>query len=148
MDIKDIESEENKLEIGLRFRWLTDNKFKSAADLARQIGTSEQTLQNYFNGRTIPSGSVLAVIYHLGYNIIWLLTGRGEPVLSNGDINTSNSSGVKYATGVGKNTQIYHLNEDKTPYISNELEILKTENERLKSELKKAERIIELLEKK
>jgi transcriptional regulator with XRE-family HTH domain len=133
---------ENNKNIGARLKKFAKERFGTAANLAIALGMSPQQLDQYTSGKTKLSADKLKLLKDVGCDIEWLLNDKSE--INN---NFVKNSGSNYATGTGKHTQVYHISENKSDY-NIELEILKTENERLKSELKKAERIIELLEKK
>ncbi len=52
-------------------------------DFADRIGTSQSTVQTWEEGRSVPGGKLLEAIYRqFQINILWLLTGEGDPYIS------------------------------------------------------------------
>ena len=50
----------------------------SQKEFATLIGASFRTVQSYESGKSDPKGKVLEILYDLGIDINWLMTGNGE----------------------------------------------------------------------
>lgn len=49
------------------------------AELARRLGTTPQVVNNWKSGRTVSLDVLLRVVDHAHLNVVWLLTGEGNP---------------------------------------------------------------------
>jgi transcriptional regulator with XRE-family HTH domain len=136
--------DEDKIEIGLRFRNYAELYFKSSAHFARELGVSPQSLTNYYNGRNIPGGELLIKLLRLGCNIEWLLVGKGEPLITASVTQTK----TNYSAAVGENNGSISVNDSKTNSGSavDEVAKLGAENERLLKHIDRLEKYIERIE--
>lgn len=111
--------------IGQRIKFLTTSLNLSVRKFAQMLDVSETNIRNYIDKGTKPSSDVLEKIL-LQFplvNIAWLLTGRGEPLLSEpensttqtGDFNqagTNNKQTIKGNKGnvqTGNNSTMHNL---------------------------------------
>jgi transcriptional regulator with XRE-family HTH domain len=105
-------------EIGARLKEIrnkyADKRKLSAAEFGELLGESKYNIGNYERGiASVPNRTLLALL-NLGFNVNWLISGRGEPILSGGakypavaeerltykakvDINHEIESTIKYA---------------------------------------------------
>jgi transcriptional regulator with XRE-family HTH domain len=69
---------QSREQIGGRFKQLRASLGLSTARMAEAVGLRERkSWEGYEAGHHLPNGSVLLVIAGLGYDVNWLLTGRG-----------------------------------------------------------------------
>lgn len=54
----------------------------SASKLAEELDMTAPSLQSYTNGRSKPGYQIISKLHNLGCNINWLLSGKGEMLLS------------------------------------------------------------------
>lgn len=94
-----------KQAIGDRLRKFAEENFKHHADLAKALEMKPQSLQSYFNGKSVPGGELLSKLIDLGCNVHWLLhgddlyVGEPEPVFRRSepryDFSGSNKKNIK-----------------------------------------------------
>ncbi len=127
--------------INERVRFLIDYLKVSDKKFAEMIGVPQTTISNLFNRQTEPSYKILnAIANHIEcISPDWLLTGKGDMITQNVTQNNQHGDNVNTTSG---NVQITK-NEDVD---KKEIERLREENDRLKTELIEAKQsIIDLL---
>lgn len=67
-----------KTMIARRIREFGEKKFKTMAELARQMEMKPQALQSYLDGKSVPGGNILSRLHSLGCDINWLLSSDTE----------------------------------------------------------------------
>lgn len=65
-------------QIGDRIKAIRESMGLSQREFADQAGLSTRAIQNYELGSSIPGGKILGKIAELGFNVNWVLTGKGE----------------------------------------------------------------------
>ena len=56
---------------------------KNQKEMAEALGLGYRTLQSYEGGKNLPGGSILLEISVLGYDLNWLITGKGSKCEAN-----------------------------------------------------------------
>lgn len=134
--------------INQRIKFLLENFGLSARNFGKAIGVAENTTQNYLEPRLAqPKADYLErVLLHFeSINARWLLTGQGEPFLSNPPTEASNtaSSNKKisrsFLTGNVGRDAIHNQG------VSGNEQALKREIELLQGQLADKERTIQIL---
>lgn len=67
--------EKLKREVGDRIREFAENKFKTVKALAEAMGISQQNLNQYVNGKSMPGVNMLKKLVELGADLTYILTG-------------------------------------------------------------------------
>lgn len=67
--------QERVKEIGERIREFAELKFKTIKGLAEALGTSQQNLNQYVNGKAMPGVNMLKKLNELGADLTYILTG-------------------------------------------------------------------------
>lgn len=152
--------------INQRLNFLLNALGMKAGPFSRALGVSETTVRNYVDRTSKPSSEILEKIVNTfkQVNLIWLVTGEGEPFLQEAQLHTnkgnsaSNVLGTNYGhsnqnAGTGNPNQ--HIGDStasqySTSGTNNLEEKLRTAEETiqlLKSQIQDKERIIQLLSK-
>ena len=63
----------NKNVVAKRIRLFGEKKYRTMAELARQLKMKPQALQSYLDAKSFPGGQILAKLRDLGCDINWLL---------------------------------------------------------------------------
>lgn len=107
-----------------------------AGSFSRALGVSETTVRNYLDRNSKPSSDILEKISHTfeQVNLIWLITGKGEPFLP-GTSTTTNTANIKNNSGIGINNGSATIN----------LEACQRELENMRRDAASYQREIELL---
>jgi len=61
-----------------RLKKVRESLGKTQKDVARALGVSPRTWQDYEGGINLPGGKVLEQLARMGFNVNWILTGEGE----------------------------------------------------------------------
>ena len=135
---------DKKREIGLRLKEYAEKNFSTFADFARAMGKDVTYFTNYYKGKSVLGGELLAQLAELGCDINWLLNGaNNKPTLRK-------EGTVPYMTFAELNNQIkelqnainllkienYDLRKERDLY-SNQCEQLRAEIKELQEEIKK-----------
>lgn len=151
--------------INQRLNFLLNALGMKAGPFSRALGVSETTVRNYVDRTSKPSSEILEKIVNTfkQVNLVWLVTGEGEPFLqeaneSSQGHSSSNVLGTNYGqsnqnvSAGGPNQHIGNSTASQyaTSSTNNLEEKLRTAEETiqlLKSQLQDKERIIQLLSK-
>jgi len=74
--------------INERLRLFGELRFSTAKDFADALGIYPQSLNNYYSGKRTPSVEIVQRAMELGCDPLWLLSGRGEMILTSAVTNT------------------------------------------------------------
>ncbi len=66
------------MNIASRLKAVRESLELSQRDMAKKLEISLGGLQSYESGKSVPGGNVLESLARLGFNVDWLLTGKGE----------------------------------------------------------------------
>lgn len=61
-----------------RLKQIVELDFDSQNDLAHSLGISKVSISTYVNGKQKPKFDILKKFFYLGYNINWLVSGKGD----------------------------------------------------------------------
>ncbi|PKL77928.1 MAG: hypothetical protein CVV25_13175 [Ignavibacteriae bacterium HGW-Ignavibacteriae-4] len=65
------------MNINDRIKQIVETDYKSQSSLAKELGVSRVTIGSYVNNESKPNTEILEKFYDLGYNINWLISGKG-----------------------------------------------------------------------
>lgn len=66
------------MNINDRIKYIVETDYSSQTALAKEIGVSRVTVGSYVKNENKPNSEVLEKFYKLGYNINWLVSGKGS----------------------------------------------------------------------
>lgn len=61
-----------------RIKIIRESMGLSQKDMAKTLGSSLPSIQNYEAGNSVPGGNIFEALVKLGFNANWLLTGEGD----------------------------------------------------------------------
>jgi len=126
-----------------RINCLLDTQKVKKTVLAKNIKQGESTMHNYLNGTTLPTSDFLEAVVNLtGANGHWILTGKGDMLLSDNTLQEPKILFGNVNHGVaGQMTHTYNNIGD----CEKDLAVLQAENALLKKSIQDKELIISLL---
>lgn len=112
---------------------------------ARLIGCNQGVIAGWIRRDSIDAKRIKAALPQVDGN--WLLTGMGDMLLPEDGVNSVNVKGHHNTTHVNSHnaTKLDGIEEKQAQPCSNELQILKKENEYLRSLIEEKERLIKVL---
>lgn len=144
--------------INQRLNFLLNALGMKAGPFSRALGVSETTVRNYVDRTSKPSSEILEKIVNTfkQVNLIWLVTGEGEPFLQEDKNSFNNVLGTNYGhsnQNISTGSPKHHISDSNaSQYIASDTnnleEKLRAAEETiqlLKSQLQDKERIIQLL---
>jgi len=81
---------QNLRAIGRRLSHIRSSLGETQAEIADNIGVSLRTWQNYEQSRSPPDAATLTALYYLGFDPVWILTGKQKAEVPKG-LNASHS---------------------------------------------------------
>lgn len=115
--------------IGQRLKILIDSLKLDVRTFSQRIDVAETTTRNYLNRGTKPGTEYLEKVYNAfnEANMHWLLTGKGEPLLSTNENNQTTAHAEKFFRSpvVGTNHGTAYQENNATP-VAGDVENLKT----------------------
>jgi transcriptional regulator with XRE-family HTH domain len=73
-----LEGIRGKMTVHARLKIVRDSLGMTQKDVAKSLGISPRTWQDYEGGINLPGGKVLEQLARMGFNVNWILTGEGE----------------------------------------------------------------------
>lgn len=120
--------------INQRLNFLLKELGMKAGAFARALELSETTVRNYVDRTAKPSSEVLEKISNTfrQVNLVWLITGRGEPFISNDEeaMTQTNISGDRNNVANGKNGKAIQKNYNLSD-CERERDVLRVERDGL-----------------
>lgn len=115
------------------------------SEFARLIGCNQGVIAGWIRRDSIDAKRIKAALPQVDGN--WLLTGMGDMLLPEDGANSVNVKGNHNTTHVNSHntTKLDETEEKQAQPCSNELQILKKENEYLRSLIEEKERLIKVL---
>ena len=68
------------MSFNIRLREIIENDYTSQVQLANELGVSKAVITKYLNTDRKPNFEMLEKFYNIGYNINWLISGKGSIV--------------------------------------------------------------------
>ena len=124
-----------------RLKILIERLGLNTRSFSQALGVSEGTTRNYFNRASKPNADYLEKIGSSfeSANLHWLITGTGEPLLSNSDVQTSNTAHIENNSGIGINNGTATITLEA---CQRELAACQKDCEHLKAQLASAEALV------
>jgi hypothetical protein len=123
--------------IGQRLKILIESLNLDVRTFSQRIDVAETTTRNYLNRGTKPGAEYLEKVYNSfnEANLHWLLTGKGEPLLTDVPVDQSTTATVKKNSGVigSHGTQVNFEVPSTFDDCKQQLAVLTAENEGLRS---------------
>lgn len=102
-----------RIEIGNRLRQFAKVKFGRYESLAKALGMTPQSLNNYLTGKRLPGAELISKLKELGCNTDWLLLHGDEPYpIGVSDATNSKSISAKDKVILSQAEQIQQLREE------------------------------------